>query len=846
MVWQYARAILRGMVTPPGERRAGATVPPPSQDGRASHNHTDQKATMPSHVSRTRNPLSLALRGALLTLALPGLALAQESAVPAPPAEPTLLDTMVVTAQKREQQVAEVPIAITAYSGDFLDKLGITGLGQLAGYVPGLQVQEQSPNNPGFVIRGITSDSGDSTVQPRVSVFQDGVSISRSRGASVELFDMERVEVLRGPQGTLFGRAAEVGAVHLIQNKARDENSGQLEIGAGAFDQRLINGYFNASIAPEALFARVAVFHEERDGSIDNASGGTLNGKDTTAVRASVGMRMGEMSSLDFILNYQHDTPPGTDFRSGTIPTRRGSTGPFDDAELNRGEELGLDRTVRGVTVLGNFPLNDSWALNTISGWRTFDSHEEFDGDGSQLYALEFAEIAQGEQWSQEFRLNFDDGERFAGFMGASYFFEDGSQLVPFRTDERSLVALLSQNPEFRGQVERIFNGTRPPTDPAYIHFPIIDPLLANGDPNLTYTLPLGLQALLKPDHQEAFANYGTTKAWDVFLDGTWHVNPKLDLSAGVRASSERQTAAYRGFAGNGVTLLNGLGTGTPAPLAGSNILNLATNGRLERSEDFDSVVGRVAARYAFTDTLSGYATVSRGRRPNVIDITPQGSSVLPAEIVDSYELGIKGNAMDGRLVYDLAGYLYNYSNFQTLRPNPAGGTPFFVPTNGGNATAKGIEASVMGEVTKGLVAFANYAWTHARFDDTDDNGNPQVYAGNRFRLTPDHSAAIGLDWQIPFGAGNQFYLRPSYVWKSKVYFEDDNVAGLEQDAYGLLNLRLGVRLDDNRWDVGVWGSNLADEEYLIDGGNTGRQFSTPTFVPGQPRSYGVTARVRF
>ncbi|HEY5972362.1 MAG TPA: TonB-dependent receptor [Pseudoxanthomonas sp.] len=798
---------------------------------------------MPSHVSRpqrtARHPLSLALRGAVLSLALPGLALAQETTAPAAPDEPTLLDTMVVTAQKREQQVEEVPIAITAYSGEFMDKLGITGLGQLAGYVPGLQVQEQSPNNPGFVIRGITSDSGDPKEAPRVSVFQDGVSISSSRGASVELFDMERVEVLRGPQGTLFGRAAEVGAVHLIQNKARDENSGRLEIGAGAFDQRLINGYFNASIAPEALFARVAVFHEERDGSIENASGGTLNGKDTTAVRASLGMRMGEMSSMNFILNYQHDTPPGTAFRSSTIPTRRGSTGPFDDAELNRGEELGLDRTVRGVTVLGNFPLSDNWTLNSVSGWRTFDSHEEFDADGSQIYALEFAEIAQGEQWSQEFRLNFDDGERFAGFMGASYFFEDGSQLVPFRTDERSLVALLSQDAEFRRQVETILPG---------ITFPIIDPVLANGDPNLTYGLPLGLQGLLNPNHTEAFANYGTTKAWDVFIDGTWHATPKLELSAGLRYTSERQTAAYQGFEGNAATLLNGLGTGRPEdvrPLQGNNILNLATIGRLERSESFDSVVGRVAARYAFSDTLSGYATLSRGRRPNVIDITPQDSKVLPAEIVDSFELGIKGNALDGRLVYDLAGYWYSYSDFQTLFPN-TGSFPPQIPANGGNATAKGIEASIMGELTPGLIAFANYAWTHARFDDRDDDGNPLVFAGNRFRLTPDHSAAVGLDWQIPFGAGNQFYLRPSYTWKSQVFFEDENTPDLKQEAYGLFNLRLGVRLDDNRWDIGLWGTNLADEEYLIDGGNTGRRFSTPTFVPGQPRSYGVTARVRF
>ena len=796
---------------------------------------------MPSHVSRTRrstrHPLSLAVRGIVLSLALPGLALAQETPAGAAPDEPTLLDTMVVTAQKREQQVAEVPIAITAYSGEFLDKLGITGLGQLAGYVPGLQVQEQSPNNPGFVIRGITSDSGDPKEPPRVSVFQDGISISSSRGASVELFDMERVEVLRGPQGTLFGRAAEVGAVHLIQNKARDENSSQLEVGAGAFDQRLVNGYFNASIAPEALFARVAVFHEERDGSIDNAAGGTLNGKDTTAVRTSLGMRMGEMSSLDFILNYQHDTPPGTAFRSSTIPNRQGSTRPYDTAELNRGEQLGLDRKVYGATVLGSFPLDDNWRLNTISGWREFDSHEEFDADGSQVHALEFAEIAEGTQWSHELRFNYDNGGSFAGFFGTSYFNEEGSQMVPFRTDERSLVALLTQDPAIRGLISGLLGGAT---------VPIIPPLNPDGSPNLDYTF-LGLQGLFKQNHEEAFANYATTRSWDLFIDGTWHVNERLELSAGLRGTREELTGGFQSFAGNGATLLNGLGTGTPTPLAGSNILNRATNGVVERSGSFDSLVGRLAARYVFSDQLSGYATVSRGRRPNVVDPTPQDGlpdgQTLPAEIVNSYEIGIKGNALSGRLVYDLAGYWYTYTNFQTLQLGTNG---IALPANAGNATAKGIEASLSGKLTNALSVFANYAWTHARFDDRDDNGNPQEYAGNSFRLTPDHSAAIGLDWSLPFGAGNQFYLRPSYTWKSRIYFEDENAPGVEQGAYGLLNLRMGVRLDNNRWDIGAWATNLADEEFLIDGGNTGRRFGTPTFVPGSPRMYGVTARVRF
>ena len=791
---------------------------------------------VPQHRMPAPHPLCLALCVAMA--GLPLLVSAQQSTDATNDATTaTQLDTIVVTAQKREQQVSEVPIAITAYSGDFLNRQGITSLGELAGFVPGLQVQEQSPNNPGYVIRGITSDSGEANVQPRISMFQDGVSISRSRGASVELFDMERVEVLRGPQGTLFGRAAQVGAVHLIQNKARDENSGQFKIGVGSDNQRQASGYYNASIAPEALFARFAFFHESRDGSIENAAGGTLNGKDTTAFRASLGMRMGEASSLDLIFNHQKDTPPGTGFISGTIPNRQGSTSPFEKAELNRGKELGLDREVYGITALGRFPLNEDWTLNSITGWRSFDSHEEFDADGSRLKAMEFAEIAQGDQWSQEFRFNFDNGDNFAGFFGTSYFQEDGSQLVPFSTDERSLLALLSQDPTFRNQISALLGG---------IPFPAIPLFDANGNPFVSYQLPGGLHTMLNPDHREAFANYGTTRAWDVFIDGTWRVTPALELSAGLRATQEEQTAGYQGFKGNAPTLFNGLGAGAPRPLAGNNILNSATNGRLQRTEKFDSVVGRVAARYEFNQTQSVYATFSRGRRPNIIDITPQASEVLPAEIVNSYEVGLKGGTLGGRLAYDLAAYWYDYSNFQTQIPNPIPNSlPYLVPTNGGNATAKGIEASITGEVTDGLVVFANYAWTHARFDDTDDHGNPQLYAGHRFRLTPDHSAAIGLDWRVPMGS-NSFYLRPSYTWKSKVYFEDENTPGLEQDAYGLLNLRMGMLLDNGRWDIGLWGSNLTDEQYLIDAGNTGRQFGTPTFVAGQPLSYGITASMKF
>lgn len=775
-----------------------------------------------------------------LALALAVAAGTVHAQAPAAQDEAVLLDRMVVTAQKREQQVQDVPIAITAFSGEFMQELGIDGFEQLGGYVPGLQTQVQSPNNPGFVIRGITSDSGDSQVEPRVSVFQDGVSISRSRGSVVEMFDMERVEVLRGPQGTLFGRGAQIGAVHLIQNKARNAFDGSFRAGFGNLGETYFTGHLNAPLAEDRLYGRVAVFHHARDGAVDNLSGGDLNGRDTQAVRASFRLDLGDWSGLDLILNWQKDTPPGTAFRSGNIPTRLGTTGFFDaPADLNRGDELGLDRTVRGATLLGDFRLNDDWTLATVTGWRDFDAHEEFDGDGSQAYLLEFAEIAEGRQFSQEVRFNYDGGGMFRGFVGGSWFDESGSQRVPLGTDERSLYALLSP------LVSEMAGGL----------LPVVPVLNADGTPNTSLSLiqvhpalqqMLGLPPVLplKPLHTEEYSNHGDVRALELFADGTWSVTDRLDLTLGLRYTQEKVTSGYQSDFHGAPSVLGLFLPSFPDSVAFPNAMFAPTAGRISASEDFNSVVGRAVASYRFTDALNGYASVSRGRRPSVVQVDGEGAEVIDAEIVWSYEAGLKGEANGGNFLYDVAAFYYDYSNFQAQveNPNPP---PFFITADGGNAHAMGVEAALINRFSDTLTGFFNYGWIDAGFNANDDDGNPQALAGNRFRLTPEHTVALGLDWRMPFGAGHDVYLRPNYTWRSQVYFEDDNAPGIEQDAYGLLNLNLGVTLA-NGWDLQAYARNLTDEAYLVDAGNTGALFGIPTYIPGAPRTYGVRFAYRF
>ena len=790
-------------------------------------------APSPAH-SCTRSPpplrrdgLSLALAAALTaSWAMP--AFAQDSA----PADADTLDRITVTAQKREQQIEDVPISINAYSGEFLQAQGINDYGDLGTLVPGLEVQTQSVSNPSISIRGITADLDDPTQEPRISLFQDGVSISRSRGSSVEMFDLERVEVLRGPQGTLFGRAAQTGAVHLIQNKARSGTSSGFEIGLGSDDQRRFTGHYNTDLG-DNVQGRVAAFYETRDGYIENLDGGTLQGKDTRALRGALHFDIGVNSGIDVILNYQKDTPPGTGFRSMVIPNEQGSLDPYT-ANSQRGEDLGTDREVYGATVLGDFTLNDTWSLSTITGWRRYEGLDKFDSDGSQADLIEFDENAWGDQFSQELRFNYDDGGKFTGFFGGSYFDETANRDLHYQTDERQLYALLSPT----------LNAS---TGGALPIIPLLNP---DGSPNTTSPIFAFLPFPLNPDHRQTFGNDVDIRAIELFADGTWQFDDQWSLTLGLRGSHESVEYGYFSAPGNGSGLgyaLSARGTPACAPLTlCTNLLFPATAGRLSASDTFNSWVGRAVLGYKLSDNVNTYASVSRGRRPNMInvsDVEPQGDEI-PAEIVWSYELGMKGSASEGRFLYDLSLFYYDYNNFQASVQNDSP-PPFFVTENAGKAHSLGFEASLFNRFSDNVNGWFNFAYIDGGFNAFDDDGVYQQLAGNRFRMTPKQSLSLGVDWTIPLASGDSLYVRPSYSYRSQVYFEDENQPGIEQDGYGLLNLRAGWRFAE-RWEVAVWGNNLADKEYLTDAGNTGILFGIPTVIAGPDRSYGVTLRAKF
>jgi outer membrane receptor protein involved in Fe transport len=778
------------------------------------------------------------------------------------------VEEIIVTAQFREQRAQDVPLAITAYSGAFLEQIGVSEFDELSNFTPGFVVQEQSVNNPGFVLRGITSDSGASNIEPRVSVFQNGVSISRSRGSIIPLFDVERVEVLKGPQGTLFGRSAQIGAVHVITSKAGNEFEAGAEVEVGNFDQRKATGYINVP-AGDTLAVRGAFYYEKRDGFLENTEGGDdLNGTETLAFRGSVRFKPTDDFTLDIVGHYAKDTPPGTSFKSGVIPANGGTTDPNGAASLNTfggfldGKELSIDRELYDLTAIASWRMSENWGLVSTTAYREFESLEVFDPDGTAYDIFIFGEDATGEQFSQDVRFSYDAGGRVRGFFGGGIFKEEGAQAVPLGFDVGNAVALFGSLAATSDPENGVaYLGGSVPLTQAYL----------SGDPDvLAATLAFaGIPGGVY--QEETFTNFSDNFSWDIFAEMEVDVTEQLTFTLGGRYTRDEKETLFQ----SEITTPNPLTPfiiGAPALLAGN------TDGQISSDDadvenSFDGFSWRAVLNYAISDDANVYFNYSRGRRPEVIqdDFTLLGDGsvasnfvVVPEETVDSFEVGAKGSFLDGRLTMDVALYYYQYDNFQTTVAVDAGPgqPPVFELVNGGTADSKGIEFGFTANPFAGMELFGTYAYNRGRFNEEDEAGNAQLFGGNQFRLSPDHSFSIGFNYEQEADFGTWF-LTPTFTWKDKVYFEDENqdaydvidpatgtavysVPGVSQDAVGLMNVRAGVRLMENRLTVQAYAENLFDKEYIIDAGNTGGSFGIPTFIAGTPRFYGVSLSVKY
>ncbi len=725
------------------------------------------------------------------------------------------IDGISVTAQKRDQQLLDVPITMSSIDSRFLKGNDITGLGQLSKFVPGFQVMTQGDDNPSFVVRGLSSKGG-AVAQPRVSVFYNNVPINRASGAVLELFDMQELEVLKGPQNTLFGKNALIGAIHYISNKPTSKFYGDITAGVGDYNQRKINGAINIPVMKEKLMVRAAWAYDYNDGYIKNTCGGRLNGENTVAGRFSVRFVPTFRHKIDLVLNYQKDDAPGLGFMSMDYPNTEGSTNPFDyTASLEQGKNLAAQKDVFDVTLTMKQFNNENNYWTSTTSWHTIGAYSRQDGDGTAAAAIDMSEDVSARQFYQELRYNYSRNNRLNGSLGASLRMEEVSKDYWFSTNEQDMYNLIF--------------GTGMLVD-------------GNGNPLPVSALPadtvLGsLAGLALPEnHQEEYFSNEQNRELEGFLDFDYQLTKRISITVGARGRYEREKLSARAqMAGGNASTLGNLTGNFP------NLL-FAEGGEEEIKTSSLSLAYRAALKYALSENANVFVTYSKGRSPKVLLFDHEGEKqVTDPEVVDNYELGFK-TSVKQRAWFDVGFFYQECSNLQTSEWIAEGdsGKFYYIIKDDGKGTVYGTEASLKVAVLKGLLFFGNYAYTHARFDNLDVNDREQEYAGNTFRLSPENSFALGLHARAQIAPQLFLFANPAYSWRSKIYFDDSNTSRLEQAAYGTFDFRGGVELPGRGITIAVYGTNLLGEEYIVSAGNTGGLFGSPTQIPGAPRMIGT------
>lgn len=727
-------------------------------------------------------------------------------------------EQIIVTAQKIEQRAMDVPITISAISGKRMEEIGVSDLDELSNYIPGLNIQEQSANNPGIVIRGITSDSGSAQQAPRVTLYYNGVDISRSRGSYQDIYDMERIEVIKGPQATLFGTASAVGAISMISARPKPGFSAELNAGYGNYDSKMLSGYINGG--SDKVAGRIAFAWKKRDGYVKNLSEtqDDLYARDQLGVRGSLRLKPTERFTADIILTYDRQRNSGTPFVSLALPTSEGPGNPFGSANLSGSplsasvlgaSKLGLHRDVYDANLTFSWDIAEDWTLTMVNGYRKFDSNEVFDADGSAAWYLEFGEEAKGWQLSHETRFSYA-GDHFRGSFGWNGFREKNHQRVPFSTEEGTYIQCAT----------RLIPGLACIAADGTVTASQATAILTNG------------AATVIP-YSSVYENQGKNDSYSMFADGTWLASPSLELTAGIRALIEKRRSGYVTTVPNSV--LSG------APLIPGQI---NTNGRVLRTQgSFAAFLPRFNILYRFSPELNGFATVSKGRRsPTVkLDAAAGGAariSQIAEENVWNYEVGLKGNS--GIFSGSLGVYYQKYDNFQV---SVVGSDGVARTMSAGTASNLGVEAEVMVQPTSWLNIFANGGYIDGGIDNKEANGR---FAGDQFRLQPKFQAAAGFTIDAPIGNGIRVFATPSVTYRSKIYFEVPNTEAISQDGVTLVNLRAGVSFADGHYEISGFMRNATNKNYLLDAGNTGGAFGIPTYIPAEPRFYGVQLTGRF
>jgi iron complex outermembrane receptor protein len=746
--------------------------------------------------------LSGLLQGACLVACFSAVAEAQTPTVQTDDAG---VDEIVVTAQKRAQSLQDVPLSIAALGAETLIDRNITEISQLQTATPNFSfAASNNPRGAGITIRGIGTNNFSSAIEGSVGIVIDGVPIGRQGGGFADLFDVERIEILRGPQGTLFGKNASAGVLNIVTQNPKKEFEARAHASFGEDDEAVLRAAVTGPIA-ETIAARLSLYHTGRDGPITNVADGTdLNNRNEWGMRGK--LLFEPQDNLSFVLAADYSERdaacciwttriPGTNAGLRASQAAAGIVPGPDNRKVNIGGGLFIEQEIRGVSLQADWTLGNGVTLTSITAGRWWDAIDNNDAD-QQLASI--LDVNNGdsvqEQLTQELRATSPDNDTFEWVLGLFAF---------------------QQQYDLQNTQQGTFGVPLPP----------------------------GAQLSRRINVSNETNNYA------VFGDASWTLSRPFTIFAGARYTQEDLTTQFRRAAVPGTALLGGVANQTA-------------------NRDDTAWSWRLGGQFRPTEDIMLYASASRGFKGggfNALQDSPTLRTVEP-EIPTAYEIGVRSEWFDRRLRLNASAFRTDFDDFQVqaVAVSPAG-TLFFDVVNAGELRTEGLEVELQAEPAQGLTFDLGMAFTDASY--LSFPGAP-CYAGQTAALgcigtggtsrqdlknrplanAPEFTAAASVRYERPVNDAVSAFAALSASHRGDTFTALDLDPRSLQKAYTLIDAQIGLAATDSRYRLWVWGKNLGDEQF------SEAIFDTPFDAGGQSqfiplnaeRQLGVSLEFRF
>lgn len=729
------------------------------------------------------------------------------------------LDEVVVTAQKREIGLQTAPVAVTAFTGKSLERNRIFSISDLASSSPSLSLtQGSSPVDLELNIRGITNTRLDSpSGEAAVGTFVDDVYIGRNGGMNTDYYDIERIEVIRGPQGVLLGKSVVGGALSIITAKPEFKNSGAITVGMGNYDSQLVSGHITGPLN-DAWAGRLSFQSRAHDGyAYDVLHDREIDDWESRQIRAQVMYEPSDSKwSGRLVVDYSKDSMNGlnsvaiSDGQSGGFRPRPwsqlraflGITDPrvsVPEETLYAGDSTPLnqflDRESGGMSlnIEGEF---ESFTFNSVTGYRTGRANNLYDQTGGGPDVLDETET---------FGVTFDD---FLAFdpTAATFFFSE-----PVREDAD--ISAFSQ--EFR--------------------------LTSTGDSNFEWIAGVFFKkddiekfdrfvgegnsgALATLSGESHWINDGENTNIGVFGQIGYRFTDTLKLNVGARWTSDKKEGRIQGIA---VATGDRFNPDDTAPLTPLVVPYDTTYGNT-----WKKTTPQATLEWTPNEDLFMYGTISTGFKGGYFqDTAPNAfaaSFATRPEEVTNYEIGVKSDFADGRARLNAAIFLMDYTDLQVEQTNQD--CLCNLTENASDAEISGLEAEFTFAASETLLINLSATFLDTEYVEFRE-ASGVISSGNALQRTPETQYGANIDWDI----GSAVNLFLSYAWQDEMPWQPANLN--YEDAYGLLDTRLTFSPADAQWAVSVWGKNITDELYRT---NIIPFFGEEVSQFGPPRTYGV------